>query len=178
MRINLAIQSAAAFIVGIYITFSQIHNASLGNHALSFLSTAFAVTATLELISSKKSSSAKSQSFAASRIFLFGTLATAAISISLEPSEATVVWFLVLVSVFAGVNGLLEVRKSRTSKDARLSAIIHFGLIAALAVSTALTGLDQVAFVGFFGAYAAIFGVHLGISAASPNGKSSASPKA
>lgn len=169
MRVTQAIQAIAGIIAGVFITFSQIHSASLGNHALSFLSTAFAVTATLQLISYKKTGSVNAQPFAAARIFIFGTLATAAITISLEPSEATVVWFLVLASAFAAVNGLLEVREARTSKDARLSAIIHFGLISALAISTALTGLDQVAFVGFFGAYAVILGVHLGIAAASPH---------
>jgi len=37
-----------------------------------------------------------------------------------------------------------------------------------LAISGALTGLDPVAFVGFFGAYAVILAVHLGITAATP----------
>ena len=49
-----------------------------------------------------------------------------------------------------------------------LSALINFGLIVAISISGVVSGIDPVAFVGFFGAYAIILGVHLGISSASP----------
>lgn len=81
-------------------------------------------------------------------------------------ADPNVLWFLSLVILFAITVALLEIKKR--TRDSQLTVVINFGFIAALAISTALTGLDPVAFVGFFGAYAIILSVHLGIAAATP----------
>ncbi len=93
------------------------------------------------------------------------------------------VWFYGLMFIWPFVNGFFEVGNLFTSrpgsverKDAALNALINFGLILAISISGIVSGIDPVAFVGFFGAYAIILGVHNGISSASPNGISSATP--
>ena len=163
MRISLWIQTAFAFAVGIFITFSQVHNAMIGNLGLMLVSLGFATAATIEVLKTKQSG--KPNGSATLQVLIFGTIATAAIVFA---ASNNIISFLVLVISFAGFNGLLELKKVSVQKESKLSAFIHFGLVAALAISGALTGLDPVAFVGFFGAYAVILAVHLGITAATP----------
>lgn len=167
MRSTLWIQTAFLFAVGIFITFSQIHNAIIGNLGLMFVALGFATAATIEVLKTKLSgkSSDKSNGSAILQVLIFGAIATAAIVFA---ASNNIVSFLVLVISFAVFNGLLELKKVSVQKESKLSAFIHFGLVAALVISGALTGLDPVAFVGFFGAYAVILSVHLGITAASP----------
>lgn len=163
MRSALWIQTAFLFAVGIFITFSQIHNAIIGNLGLMLVALGFATAATIEVLKTKRSGKPKGS--ATLQVLIFGTIATAAIVFA---ASNNIVSFLVLVISFAVLNGLLELKKASVQKESKLSAFIHFGLVAALVISGALTGPDPVAFVGFFGAYAVILSVHLGITAASP----------
>lgn len=171
MRLTLWIQTAFLFAVGIFITFSQIHNAIIGNLGLVLVSLGFATAATIEVLKTKRgeklgATSKPSGSVGPTlQVIVFGAIATAAIVFA---ASNNIVSFLVLVISFAVFNGLLELKKVSVQKESKLSAFIHFGLVAALTISGALTGLDPVAFVGFFGAYAVILAVHLGITAASP----------
>lgn len=163
MRTILWIQTAVLFAVGIFITFSQVHNAIIGNLGLMFVALGFATAATIEVLKTK--GTGKSNGSSSLQVIVFGVIATAAIVFA---AGNDIVSFLVLVIAFAVFNGLLELKKVSVQKESKLSAFIHFGLVAVLGVSGALTGLDPVAFVGFFGAYAVILAVHLGITAASP----------
>jgi predicted membrane channel-forming protein YqfA (hemolysin III family) len=163
MRLTLWIQTAFLFAVGIFITFSQIHNAIIGNLGLMFVALGYATAATIEVLKTKQSG--KPNGNPTLQVLIFGAIATAAIVFA---ASNNIVSFLVLVISFAVFNGLLELKKVSVQKESKLSAFIHFGLVAVLAISGALTGLDPVAFVGFFGAYAVILAVHLGITAATP----------
>ena len=163
MRATLWIQTAFLFAVGIFITFSQIHNAIIGNLGLMFVALGYATAATIEVLKSKQSG--KPNGSPTLQVLIFGAIATSAIVFA---ASNNIISFLVLVIAFAVFNGLLELKKVSVQKESKLSAFIHFGLVAVLAISGALTGLDPVAFVGFFGAYAVILAVHLGITAATP----------
>jgi hypothetical protein len=163
LRTTLWIQTAVLFAVGIFITFSQVHNAIIGNLGLMFVALGFATAATIEVLKTK--GTGKSNGGSSLQVIVFGAIATAAIVFA---AGNDIVSFLILVITFAVFNGLLELKKVSIQKESKLSAFIHFGLVAVLGISGALTGLDPVAFVGFFGAYAVILAVHLGITAASP----------
>jgi hypothetical protein len=163
LRTTLWIQTAVLFAVGIFITFSQVHNAIIGNLGLMFVALGFATAATIEVLKAK--GTGKPKGSASLQVIVFGAIATAAIVFA---AGNDIVSFLILVIAFAVFNGLLELKKVSIQKESKLSAFIHFGLVAVLGISGALTGLDPVAFVGFFGAYAVILAVHLGITAASP----------
>jgi hypothetical protein len=163
LRATLWIQTAVLFAVGIFITFSQVHNAIIGNLGLMFVALGFATAATIEVLKTKQSG--KPNGSPTLQVLIFGAIATAAIVFA---AGNDIVSFLILVIAFAVFNGLLELKKVSVQKESKLSAFIHFGLVAVLGISGALTGLDPVAFVGFFGAYAVILAVHLGITAASP----------
>ena len=54
MRITTAIQAAAAIIAGIFITFSQIHDALIGNIGIAILAIGFAISSAI-LIAKKVS---------------------------------------------------------------------------------------------------------------------------
>ena len=163
MRTTLWIQTAVLFAVGIFITFSQVHNAIIGNLGLMFVALGFATAATIEVLKTK--GTGKSNGGSSLQVIVFGAIATAAIVFA---AGNDIVSFLILVITFAVFNGLLELKKVSIQKESKLSAFIHFGLVAVLGISGALTGLDPVASTGFFGAYAVILAVHLGITAASP----------
>jgi hypothetical protein len=166
MRITTAIQAAAAIIAGIFITFSQIHDALIGNIGIAILAIGFAISSAI-LIAKKVSRIANVLNF----VFYVGVAVFAIVLIS----QLDQVWFYGLMFIWPFVNGFFEVGNIFTGKpgsgqrkDSVLSALINFGLIVAISISGVVSGIDPVAFVGFFGAYAIVLGVHLGISSASP----------
>lgn len=166
MRITTAIQAAAGIIAGIFITFSQIHDALIGNIGIAILAIGFAVSSAI-LIAKKVSRIANVLNFV-----FYAAVAVFAIVLITQMDQ---VWFYGLMFIWPFVNGFFEVGNLFTSrprsverKDAALNAIINFGLIVAISISGIVSGIDPVAFVGFFGAYAVILGVHLGISSATP----------
>ena len=166
MRITTAIQAAAGIIAGIFITFSQIHDALIGNIGIAILAVGFAISSAI-LIVKKVSRIANVLNF----VFYVAVAVFAVVLIA----QMDQVWFYGLMFIWPFVNGFSEVGNLFTSKpgsverkDAALNAIINFGLILAISISGIVSGIDPVAFVGFFGAYAIILGVHLGISSASP----------
>jgi len=166
MRITTAIQAAAAIIAGIFITFSQIHDALIGNIGIAILAIGFAISSAL-LIAKKVSRIANVLNF----VFYVGVAVFAIVLIT----QLDQVWFYGLMFIWPFVNGFFEVGNIFTAKpgsgerkDSVLSALINFGLIVAISISGVVSGIDPVAFVGFFGAYAIVLGVHLGISSATP----------
>lgn len=166
MRATSAIQAAAAIIAGVFITFSQIHDALIGNIGIAILAIGFAVSSAILI--------AKNESRITNIIklvFYIGVIAFAVILIA----QLDQLWFYGLMFIWPFVNGFFEVGKLFTAKpgtverkDSALNAVINFGLIVAVSISGFVAGIDPVAFVGFFGAYAIILGVHLGISSATP----------
>ena len=167
MRITTAIQAAAGIIAGIFITFSQIHDALIGNIGIAILAVGFAGSSAI-LIAKKVSPIANVLNF----IFYVAVAVFAIVLIS----QLDQVWFYGLMFIWPFVNGFFEVGNIFTArpgsgerKDSVLSALINFGLIVAISISGVVSGIDPVAFVGFFGAYAIVLGVHLGISSATPN---------
>jgi hypothetical protein len=166
MRITTAIQAAAAIIAGIFITFSQIHDALIGNIGIAILAVGFAISSAILI--------AKKVSRFANVLNLIFYVAVAAFAIVLI-TQLDQVWFYGLMFIWPFVNGFFEVGNIFTAKpgsgerkDSVLSALINFGLIVAISISGVVSGIDPVAFVGFFGAYAIVLGVHLGISSATP----------
>ena len=166
MLIAQAIQAAAAIITGIFITFSQMHDALIGNIGIGVLAAGFAIS-TAVLVS-------KNQARASNTIKLVFYLAMVGFSVFLIVQQDQL-WFFTLVLIWPFASALFETGKFFTSikgtaerKDSALSALINLGLILAISVSGLVSGLDPVAFVGFLGAYAVILGIHLGISSASP----------
>lgn len=166
MRIQQATQAAAAIIAGIFITFSQVHDALIGNIGIAILATGFTI-ATVILLFKKVEPILNYFKLA----FYVGVTIFAIVLVA----GADQLWFYGLMFIWPFVNGFFEVGKLFTSKpgtvqrkDAALNAFINFGLIVAVSISGFVSGIDPVAFVGFFGAYAIILGVHLGIASASP----------
>ncbi len=166
MRITQAIQAASAIIAGIFITFSQIHDALIGNIGITFLAIGFAVSSAI-LIAKNESRITNIIKF----VFYAAVIVFAIVLIV----QLDQIWFYGLMFIWPFVNGFFEVGKLFTAKpgsverkDSALNAVINFGLIVAVSISGFVAGIDPVAFVGFFGAYAIILGVHLGISSASP----------
>jgi hypothetical protein len=166
MRATSAIQAAAAIVAGVFITFSQIHDALIGNIGIAILAIGFAISSAI-LISKNESRITNIIKL----VFYVGVIAFAAILIA----QLDQLWFYGLMFIWPFVNGFFEVGKLFTAKpgtverkDSALNAVINFGLIVAVSISGFVAGIDPVAFVGFFGAYAIILGVHLGISSASP----------
>jgi ABC-type transport system involved in cytochrome c biogenesis permease subunit len=166
LRITQAIQAASAIITGIFITFSQIHDALIGNIGLVILGAGFAISSAML--------AAKNVSRITNIIKLAFYVAVIIFAIVLI-AQLDQLWFFGLMFIWPFVSGFFEVGKLFTSqpgtverKDSALNALINFGLIVAVSVSGFVSGIDPVAFVGFFGAYAIILGVHLGISSASP----------
>ena len=160
MRITTAIQAAAGIIAGIFITFSQIHDALIGNIGIAILAVGFAISSAI-LIAKKVSRIANVLNF----VFYVAVAVFAIILIA----QMDQVWFYGLMFIWPFVNGFFEVGNLFTSrpgsverKDAALNAIINFGLILAISISGIVSGIDPVAFVGFFGAYAIILGVTSG----------------
>jgi hypothetical protein len=167
MQLTKAIQAAAAIIAGVFITFSQIHDAMIGNIGIAILAAGFAISSAILI--------AKNESRITNIIklvFYFGVIAFAAVLIA----QLDQLWFYGLMFIWPFVNGFFEIGKLFTAKpgsverkDAALNAVINFGLIVAVSISGLAAGIDPVAFVGFFGAYAIVLGVHNGISSATPN---------
>jgi len=169
MRITQAIQAAAAIIAGIIITFSQVHDALIGNIGIAVLSIGFSI-ATLILLTKKVQPILNYIKLG----FYLGVSIFAIVLIA----GADQLWFYGLMFIWPFINGFFEVGKLFTSKrgsverkDSALNVFINFGLIVAVSVTGFVSGIDPVAFVGFFGAYAIILGVHLGISSATPKEK-------
>ncbi len=164
MRITQAIQAAAAMIAGIFITFSQVHDANIAMIGLVIISLGWLAASLLNVIKNKNP-------FLSGFIFLAaGAMIYYAISFDAN-NATTAAWILLEAWGFFGaiveiVFALRSQKKSASRRDHLISAALALGLFAAQISVTAAS--DSVSHVGFFGAYAIILGVHLGIASASP----------
>lgn len=176
-QLTVSIQAAVAFAVGILITFSQVHNAFVANLGLLILSIGWAVASVLASFSSKLGKQALfSRLFIAIASIAMAIFAAEALSQQNQPTVIPI-YFWGLFGAIAELNfARLEQRKSPERRDALISAGLAFGLFLS---QQFVPAADIVGRVGFFGAYAVILGVHLGLAAATPaanasNGKSGA----
>jgi hypothetical protein len=143
------IQAAAAFVAGIFITFSQVHDANIGMYGLAIISVGWCIAAIVAI--------------------------TKRNAIIFNANNATSSAWILIQSwgLFGALAELyLAIRQGKGSAQRR-DHFINAGLAAALVVALALVtdAGDSVSRVGFFGAYAVILAVHLGIAAASPKAK-------
>lgn len=172
-------QAARAFVslaVGMFLTFSQSHSAEVGLLALGIFGLGFAVLNGFASVIFQKGLAAIENvplTMVALLIGIFALLAPNTVSGALDAevvtSDALAFKFLVTGwAIIAGAFELYQARragfKSPSGRDLLINA--SFGLL--LAVLFLLAPLDIVSQVGFFGAYLLMSGVHIGISAASP----------
>jgi hypothetical protein len=153
MRQSNALRAAVSLGVGLFITFSQLHNATIGLLALAIFSLGFAITNSL------------------------GSIVWGKGLVAIEAMPLTVVSLLVGVFALMAMSGesaqtafelYLARRASIKSTEGReflMSAILS----ATLGLLFLVAPLDIVSAVGFFGAYLIVSGVQLGVAAATPS---------
>lgn len=180
-RIVASIQAIAAFVAGILITFSQSHSANVGMIALAIMSIGWAFAFAWSAIADRKAHgrifrgiiAVASAAMAALAIQSFAELSGFSGQIPLEKDA----WAWGLLESWAFAGALTEVILALFAKPRsirRRDHLISAGLAAALGLTQFFTPVDDsVTHVGFFGAYAVILSVHLGLSVLSPAAKPS-----
>lgn len=163
MKIGQFLRALVALGVGILITFSQDHSASLGLLALIIFALANAAVTTIEAFTVK--GTAKIETIPA--IVISIAVGSLGLMVTENPTQA----FVLLVAawgILAGSFELYQARsvglKTRIGRDYLISAVFSLVLGALFIINP----LDIVSMVGFFGAYAVMSGVHLGIAAFTP----------
>lgn len=169
MKIVLALRAAISFAVGVFITFSQSHSASVGLLALAIFGIGFAILNSFGSAIWGKGLTAL-ESLPLSVIALIVGLLAILVPGTDPLAQAMV--FIYLVTGFGLVAGAFELYlarregfKSRNGKD----GLINAGLSLLLGLLFLVAPLDIVSAVGFFGAYLALSGIHLAIAAATPS---------
>lgn len=169
MRIQQSIRATLAFGLGVFITFSQSHSAEVGLITLGIFGLITGISGALIVAVRKQLSLLQELPMAtlATLIGLFSLLA-----LGIEGAQHTA--FVALVAAWGLISGAFALYQARragrgdqSGKDFLISAV--FGLL--LGVLFLAVDLDTVSAVGFFGAYLALEGVHLGIAAAGPKSK-------
>jgi len=167
MRQSNALRAAVSLGVGLFITFSQLHNATIGLLALAIFSLGFAITNSLGSIVWGKGLVAIEAMPLTVVSLLVGVFALMAMS-----SESAQTAFIGLVTVWGLVSGAFELYlarrasiKSTEGREFLMSAILS----ATLGLLFLVAPLDIVSAVGFFGAYLIVSGVQLGVAAATPS---------
>lgn len=169
MKLSQGLRAFSAFALGVFITFSQSHSAEIGLWSLAILGLSIAVT---PLVALKNKASVLELLPLAVVGLLVGALAVLAI---LVPSQlGHVAAFISLVTAFGLISGAFELFqagrsgfKTQAGKDLLVSAAFALALGALFLI----VPLDVISAVGFFGAYLALSGVHLGIAAFTPQVK-------
>lgn len=170
------VQAASAFVAGILITFSQAHDAAVGMIALAIVSIAWAGSLGWAAIADKKASGRIFRAVIAVSSAVMAVLAIQAATVS-QPDAEQINWAWALLVSWGFAGAIAEVISALFAKPGsirRRDHLISAGLAAGLGISQFLTpASDPVTHVGFFGAYAVILAVHLGISVLSPTKKGS-----
>ena len=161
MRLTQIIQAAAALIAGLYVTFAQAHDARAGMLALLIMSIGWFAAAVVSVT--------RGRAVLINIVVGVGAAAMAWLSQSFE-ANATTTFAWELLGSWALFGTLAEVLLGLLHKPQRRDHFISAGLAALLFIALlAITSAsDSVSRVGFFGAYAMLLAVHLGISAATP----------
>lgn len=170
MKFSLIIKAAAAFAAGIYITFSQAHDANLAMSGLVIIASGWFIAAAISAL--------RKQNPILSVFVIVASASMVRFATSFEANNATTMAWILLETwaIFVALVEIISALRAAKKSSARRDHLISAGLAAALYVSQILitAASDSVSHVGFFGAYAIILGVHLGISAASPNAQAKA----
>ena len=163
MKIGQFLRALVALGVGIFITFSQDHSAALGLIAIVIFSLATAVVTTVEAFAIK--GSAKIETIPA--IVLGIVIGSLGLMVTENQTQA----FVLLVAAWGILAGSFELYQARSvglktqnGRDYLISAVFSLVLGALFIINP----LDIVSMVGFFGAFAVMSGVHLGIAAFTP----------
>ena len=152
--------------MGIFITFSQAHGADIGLIVLAAFGFALGLGGGALVFLRRVGLNPLQELPVATLALLIGLFAALAFSNTATQLPA----FLSLVSAWGIISGAFELYQARrhgfktsAGKDYLMSAV--FALLIGLLFLA--VELDEVSAVGFFGAYLALSGVHLGIAAAS-----------
>lgn len=164
MRISQIIKAASAFIAGIFITFSQAHDANVAMIGLVIMSAGWVVASVFDIL--------KNQNPYLNGFVFLGACYMIYCATSFEANNATTAAWILLQAwgLFGAIVELIfalrATKKSSTRRDHFISAALAAGLFVSQISITAAA--DSVSHVGFFGAYAILLAVHLGIAASSP----------
>ena len=169
MKIALALRAAISLSVGIFITFSQSHSASIGLIALAIFGIGYAILNSVGgAIWGKGITSVESLPLSVVAVIV----GVFALLIPSGDSFAQAMAFIYLVTGWGLVAGAFELYlarrsglKTRNGKDALINAVLSL----LLGLLFLVAPLDIVSAVGFFGAYLALSGIHLAIAAATPS---------
>lgn len=169
MRIQQSIRAFLAFGLGVFITFSQSHSAQVGLITLGIFGLVTGVSGAL-VVAIRRELSLLQDLPMATLSTLIGLFSLLALGVSGAQHTA----FMALVAAWGLISGAFALyqarragRKNQSGNDFLISAV--FALV--LGVLFLAVDLDIVSAVGFFGAYLALEGVHLGIAAAGPKSK-------
>lgn len=173
MKYPLIIKAAAAFSAGIYITFSQAHDAKVAMLGLVIVAAGWFIASTISAIRKQN------PILSVFVIILSAAMVRFATSFDAINETATAWTLLEAWGVLIAISEIFFAQRAAKKSSARRDHLISAGLSIGLVVSqiSITTASDSVSHVGFFGAYAILLAVHLAISSATPNGISSASPK-
>lgn len=165
MRLVSSIKAAIALIGGLYITFAQSHSAIVGLMTFG----AYGVGLSLALLLAALYARKEFLPNLAEAILLLLLGIFAHLLMTTEVQLLGFKWLVASLGLSMAAVNLYQANslgfKTRVAADWITNAAINagFGLL------FAFVSLDEVAAVGFFGAYLVVIAVHLGISAASPN---------
>lgn len=168
MRIPLAIQATSALAAGIFITFSQVHDTSTAVIGLLVLSAGWFVAS---IVSASKVYG--NPGFILHTVIAASAALMAVLALVFNGmAQPFLIWVLIAHwGFYDALTQAIFARKAQAKSSTRRDHAISAGLGLLLYISQLtilLLGNDPVSQVGFFGAYAVILGVHLGITAASP----------
>lgn len=172
MRQTNALRAAISLAVGLFITFSQSHAATIGLLALAIFSLGFALTNGLSSAIWGRGLVAIEAMPLTVVSLLIGVFSLMALSLDSNLSTASAqTAFIGLVTVWGLVAGAFEMYlarrasfKTTNGREYLMSAILS----AVLGLLFLVAPLDIVSAVGFFGAYLIVSGVQLGVAAATP----------
>ena len=167
MRLSSGLRAFISLAVGLFITFSQSHSASVGLLALGVYGIGLAlITFAVHFIKQKGIATIEAIPFAIIALII-GVFAL----VVPEGDQTEVAAFIALVTAWGLLSGVLELyaaRKEKMSTRAGRDYLINAVFALLLGALFLFAPLDIVSAVGFFGAYLVISAVHLGISAATP----------
>jgi hypothetical protein len=179
MRQTNALRAAISLAVGLFITFSQSHAATIGLLALAIFSLGFALTNGLSSAIWGKGLVAIEAMPLTVVSLLIGTFSVMVLVTDLSnadlnfytTTDTSKTAFIGLVTVWGLVAGAFEMYlarrasfKTTNGREYLMSAILS----AVLGLLFLVAPLDIVSAVGFFGAYLIVSGVQLGVAAATP----------
>lgn len=167
MRLVTALRAAISLGVGVFITFSQAHSAPIGLLSLAIFGLGLgAVLAILPAFRLPGLQAVEHLPMAVLAILIGGFAALAPLQDSAITSAAAFIALVTAWGLLAGSFELYQARRKnwrkREGRDHLITAVFSL-LLGALFLAV---DLDIVSAVGFFGAYLALSGVHLGIAAA------------